>query len=1477
MAVKNNLKSHMQWLDKSKANVPSNNSGLNDVISALTNITNIQRPRAKQTDQPLVRPSDNTSRPPSSIKHTDVQRTPSTSGIDIIGLVGSVDKTSRSSGLRSKKKDHGVLRSSESSSLYSSQSPDPPQREMASRVQQPAHTPAAPAVIDLTFDDSTATPTAKKRTPAAPLQSATKRLKATPAHLGSSTAAINTSKTSMSGRNLLDDHPSSDSDDDASELNDVISNYDFNKRSLSNLTAVTASRTTSHPATHPASAHPTTTSVPDIVGLQKRYIDVCERRIALLVERVSIETSTALSEDAKRQKRIELGNRLKTIEASQETLKKHLEASIASAKALSSTPKSMPLGPGTSVQSVRMLSDVETTFGIQGTSHASHVQVPDSSRVLDPTQIRKSTPDIQGRPETVESQIEVTLEDVEMIDDDQVPEQPVQRPQRYLREQRYLPSPPPPDYEGAYMNDQDEDEDDYDEGLHTMDGLVTSEPEDSQAIREELGDFIVDEENSEDDDFVDASEAPIQNSDGASDDGDDEPVRVSQSEVQDLKNSSDMSEYEDEIHQEEEGVGGFASSSDEDEVEATAHSRNHDSVRYNNESFSDNEDDIQVVNLEDDDEGFDDEREVGATQAQAIEILSDSDLDDFDIPPPPVQRTVQQPAAMAPPQHSPTPHEQNITDVPSSPIRDDADTQFPDTELDELLARPRETHPWSKEVFGKLREVFKLTTFRPNQLEAVNATLSGQDVFVLMPTGGGKSLCYQLPAIVTSGKTHGTTIVISPLISLMQDQVEHLWEKNIRAGMISSKGSAEERKTTFNLFVNGLLDLVYLSPEMISASKQAQNAIAKLHRDKKLARIVVDEAHCVSSWGHDFRPDYTALSFFKKTYPDIPLMALTATANDQVRMDIIHNLQLNNPVFLKQSFNRTNLFYEVLPKKDCMKDIERNIKGRWRNQTGIIYCHSKNLCEKTADLLYKAGITAAYYHAGMEPEDRLQIQKKWQSGEIKVICATIAFGMGIDKPDVRFVIHLTIPRTLEGYYQETGRAGRDGKPSWCTLYYTIADAMLMQKMISKDRELDRAGKEKHQDKLRKVTEYCDNITDCRREQVLRYFSETFDKKDCGKQCDNCCKSGSSSMIEKDVTTFAVNFAKLVQELEKEKVTLSYCKDVYRGSKSSKIVNAQHDQLEFHGAGKDLDRNALDRVAYQMISEKYLTEYHVMNGAGFSTSYIKSGPRCSTLVRGQKKLVMHFPTAAPSRAPTNDGSGSRRHTAESTNDRILNSAQFDEFRLPSTPKIVSARAHFDRTSSGVSVPPITPSRAAPVVAPSRIKLTETHFKSEEEKQQYIEAHRRLKDRQNEIMSRLNFKKSSSVCSQETLKDMALKLPQTEIEYKKLRGVDTKQPIYFKHFAPLLQQLKKEFDGSSTGSTSKFWNKTQQDDNRAVIDAIRASQASQVSQTSQGSGKSQKSQSQRSQGGRRGGRGRGGYRRGGSQRKSSTKRGPRAMPL
>ena len=204
-----------------------------------------------------------------------------------------------------------------------------------------------------------------------------------------------------------------------------------------------------------------------------------------------------------------------------------------------------------------------------------------------------------------------------------------------------------------------------------------------------------------------------------------------------------------------------------------------------------------------------------------------------------------------------------------------------------------------------------------------------------------------------------------------------------------------------------------------------------------LARIVVDEAHCVSNWGHDFRPDYKALGYFKKEYPDIPMIALTATASEQVRLDIVHNLQLNNPVFLKQSFNRTNLYYEVLKKgKNAVFELCNTVKTRFKNQTGIVYCHSKNSCEQTAALMQRNGINAAYYHAGMEPDERLEVQQSWQADRIRIICATVAFGMGIDKPDVRFVYHLTVPRTLEGYYQETGRAGRDGNFSHCIMYYT---------------------------------------------------------------------------------------------------------------------------------------------------------------------------------------------------------------------------------------------------------------------------------------------------------------------------------------------------------------------------------------------------------------------------------------------------------
>ncbi|KAL3229950.1 ATP-dependent helicase SGS1 [Nakaseomyces bracarensis] len=532
--------------------------------------------------------------------------------------------------------------------------------------------------------------------------------------------------------------------------------------------------------------------------------------------------------------------------------------------------------------------------------------------------------------------------------------------------------------------------------------------------------------------------------------------------------------------------------------------------------------------------------------------------------------------------------------------------------------------PWKSEVMKKLKDVFKLDSFRSNQEEAVNATLSGKDVFVLMPTGGGKSLCYQLPAIVQSGKTRGTTIVISPLISLMQDQVEHLRQLNIEARMLSSKGALEEKNHTFNLFIHGFLDLIYLSPEMISVSEKCKSAIDKLYHNKQLARIVVDEAHCVSNWGHDFRPDYKQLSYFKTQYPDIPMMALTATASEQVQMDIVYNLKLKQNVFLRQSFNRTNLYYEVKKKdKNAVFEMCDTIKTRFRNQTGIIYCHSKNSCEQTSQLLKRNGIKCAYYHAGMEPEERLSVQQQWQADNIQVICATVAFGMGIDKGDVRFVYHFTVPRTLEGYYQETGRAGRDGKYSICITYYSFRDVRTMQTMIQKDKNLDRENKQKHLDKLQQVTAYCENDTDCRRKLVLSYFSEDFDPQMCHKNCDNCRNTNNIIKEERDVTKIAQEIGKLVNTIQNDRVTMIYCQNVFKGSRNSKIVQAGHDLLPQHGAGKDLSKSEIERIFFHLITKRVLQEYSKVNNAGFSSSYVKTGENYWNLLNGKLSVKIHF--------------------------------------------------------------------------------------------------------------------------------------------------------------------------------------------------------------------------------------------------------------
>ncbi|XP_066449083.1 recQ-like DNA helicase BLM isoform X2 [Eleutherodactylus coqui] len=532
----------------------------------------------------------------------------------------------------------------------------------------------------------------------------------------------------------------------------------------------------------------------------------------------------------------------------------------------------------------------------------------------------------------------------------------------------------------------------------------------------------------------------------------------------------------------------------------------------------------------------------------------------------------------------------------------------------------------SKEMMKIFHKKFGLHRFRTNQLEAINASLCGEDCFILMPTGGGKSLCYQLPGCVSPG----VTIVISPLRSLIVDQVQKLTTLDIPATYLTGdKTDAETSSIYLQLSKKDpIIKLLYATPEKICASPRLITAIEHLYERQLLARFVIDEAHCVSQWGHDFRPDYKRLNMLRQKFPSVPMMALTATANPRVQKDILNQLKMTKPQIFSMSFNRDNLKYDVLPKKpkkvsvDCVEWIKKNHP----NESGIIYCLSRHECDTMAETLQKEGLAALSYHAGLSDSNRDYVQQKWinQDG-CQVICATIAFGMGIDKPDVRYVIHATLPKSVEGYYQESGRAGRDGEMSHCILFYSYSDVTRIRRLIQMEKDGNSQTKRTHFNNLYSMVHYCENVLECRRMQLLVYFGEnTFNPKFCKENprvaCDNCCRT--TKYKSRDVTDEVKTIVRFVQDHctaqgkgrgANNRLTLNMMVDIYLGSKSAKI------QTGIFGKGAAYSRHNAERLFRKLVLERILDEELYITANDQAVAYIKLGERSHAVLSGFAKV------------------------------------------------------------------------------------------------------------------------------------------------------------------------------------------------------------------------------------------------------------------
>jgi ATP-dependent DNA helicase RecQ len=515
--------------------------------------------------------------------------------------------------------------------------------------------------------------------------------------------------------------------------------------------------------------------------------------------------------------------------------------------------------------------------------------------------------------------------------------------------------------------------------------------------------------------------------------------------------------------------------------------------------------------------------------------------------------------------------------------------------------------PTAPELLPLLKQYFGFSSFRPLQEEIIRDSLAGKDVFALLPTGGGKSLCFQLPALARDG----LTVVVSPLIALMKDQVDALQASGIAATFLNSSLAAGEGRERLRGLHHGEFRLLYVAPERLMLS----GFLGDLQKwNVKL--IAIDEAHCISEWGHDFRPEYRQISELRKYFPGVPFMALTATATGRVRDDIVNHLKLREPKCYVASFNRPNLTYRVIAKNKPYDQLLDFLRARPK-ESGIVYCLSRKATESVAERLNRDGIQARPYHAGLTPKERSGHQELFLRDDIRVVCATIAFGMGINKPNVRFVVHYDLPKNIEGYYQETGRAGRDGLPGECVLLFSSGDAVKQTTFI--DEKPNPQERQIARDQLQQMVHYAE-CASCRRSELLAYFGEEFSADGCGA-CDNCLSPRATF----DGTLAAQKFLSGVYRIREKNgfgVGLNHVVEVLTGADTEKIRKWGHAQLSTYGIGKEHSRTEWAAIGRELVRLGFLRQ----TAEKFSVLEITDAGRAA--LKERKKITLTKPVIAP---------------------------------------------------------------------------------------------------------------------------------------------------------------------------------------------------------------------------------------------------------